>query len=423
MKCILYLTLIFAPAACRADVWLPPSEAVGPAPAHAGCGLTCAYYRQFAEDDGKAERLTAGGAPQCSFLSTAIDYPAGGGQSYGSAGLPDFLGADGASLQASKAFSNLFSVFRFTGYIKIAQSMDADPRTPEIEVTFALASVDGARLKIGGEIVAANNGAGGYRVSTARVHFKRPGLYPIELLYYPDFNKTAAVRLFSTIAGRARKDAPRPTIAIVPADILYPSPPPSRIVDNPAPSAITAGWSDEFSAQAVWTSPFGPVKLHQVKPGVEQLQTSKPRFPGSSKDYSAQITRDAVVDLDQFPWLALRVVGTVGKVEWALGVQGVAPDGSLSGEVRSALQTRPGIVMMDIVGLTRVAGERKVRITIHLSGDRADAGIDMDWIRFLHGQDTPYVEAYPYAPAVAEKPPSSAGKSGAAGSPFRGEGK
>ena len=103
-------------------------------------GLSGAYW-----DTGGLRSLTAAkaastGTATATFLSTAVDYPAGGTRYVNSTTkIVDFLGVDGASLSGSQNTDLAGSVFRFTGFIYL----DAGKNT------FNVGSDDGFELTVG----------------------------------------------------------------------------------------------------------------------------------------------------------------------------------------------------------------------------------------------------------------------------------
>jgi hypothetical protein len=142
-------------------------------------GLSGAYW-----DTGGLRSLTAAkaastGTATATFLSTAVDYPAGGTLVVSdNTKIVDFLGVDGASLSGSQNTKLFGSVFRFTGFIYL----DAG------ENTFNVGSDDGFELTVG-ESTVRHEYTRGFGTTSLTDLFDG-GWSPIDLMYFENGGNT-----------------------------------------------------------------------------------------------------------------------------------------------------------------------------------------------------------------------------------------
>jgi hypothetical protein len=162
----------------HADVVMPSSAYLGPAPGTLGTGLSGVYdyLGTYASTQNLTTLALIQGAlpltPTATFNATLLNYIGGD-----KTPVEAWLGSDGASVQPQpNAGSNgiYTSYFDFSGFFNVT--------TPT--VTFTIGSDDGAALYIGGALVASTDGVHMLQTSTVSVDFSQPGLYAIDLQYF-----------------------------------------------------------------------------------------------------------------------------------------------------------------------------------------------------------------------------------------------
>lgn len=162
----------------HADVVVPSSAFLGPAPGTLGTGLNGVY--DYLGNYASTQNLTTlaliqadlPSTPTATFNATLLNYVGGD-----NAPVESWLGSDGASVQPQpNAGSNGIqtSYFDFSGYFNVTAPT----------VTFTIGSDDGAALYIGGTLVASTDGVHMLQTSTVSVDFSQPGLYAIDLQYF-----------------------------------------------------------------------------------------------------------------------------------------------------------------------------------------------------------------------------------------------
>ncbi len=141
----------------------------------------------------------SGATPTATFISTAIDYPNGNRNTQRSnQTLTQFLGADAASIVGDGTEQITTSVFRFTGFLDLVPGQQ----------NFSLASDDGYRLTIDGNIISERSAPRSFR-STALDANAGSGTVPFELIFYENFGNTG-VEFFIDSALAAPAAVPVP---------------------------------------------------------------------------------------------------------------------------------------------------------------------------------------------------------------------
>ena len=135
-----------------------------------------------------AQSFISGNSPAASFLATSIDY---GVNDSTTQTVSAFFGTHISGLNPSSAGSNLVNgaILDVKGYIHVTSV--ASP------LTFTLSSDDGSDLFIAGTLVVGDDGEhGGGFVTPVSVTFTQGvGFYPIELIYFENFNDGANLGL------------------------------------------------------------------------------------------------------------------------------------------------------------------------------------------------------------------------------------
>ncbi len=150
----------------------------------------------------RADAVIAAGGPDATFESTGIDYPNNSNNMSSNGTLAAFLGTDADSLTGEADTRLVRSVFRFSGYLDLA----AGPQT------FRVASDDGFRLTIDGEVVSQHTGRRGFR-STSVTTDAGTGNVDFELIF---FEHTGATGVEFTIDGQVATAAvPLPTAGLL----------------------------------------------------------------------------------------------------------------------------------------------------------------------------------------------------------------
>jgi hypothetical protein len=185
LPALLLATLLVARTGHAAPI-LVESPAYTTLPTSPGSGLNGAFVRtgKTITNITSAYSALASQAPSATFISSKIDYPRGTTAIVSSAttSLSTFLGPDWStrSLTSIDSPATTYSVWRFTGYIRI----DA-PQT----INFSVASDDGMRLTIGGVVISEFTGQRAMAASSSSAQFASAGLYSVDLTY---FNNTGS---------------------------------------------------------------------------------------------------------------------------------------------------------------------------------------------------------------------------------------
>jgi len=180
-----------------------------------------------------------GTAPDGSFTSTALDYPAGETDQAADTDttVAGFIAPDDASLSGGDSDDMLDKAFAFRGRLRVEPADDTDPGTPGIQVAFAIGSNDGATMTAGCETVVDNDGIHGFTVRSGTHTFPEPGLYRVEVRFITN-NNDYGIEWWSSSDTDPRADAPAGTVGIVPTGRLYP------LAACPADLAAPAGVLD-----------------------------------------------------------------------------------------------------------------------------------------------------------------------------------
>lgn len=145
------------------------------------------FYGEFWDASGQvrtmndADAIIAAGAPTSTFTSTLIDYPRGTQRvtRSNSTTLANFLGSDAASIVGPTTPTLQHSVFRWTGFIDLLPGAQ----------TFEVASDDGFRLTIDGDVVAERRGQRGFG-GTTRIIDAGQGRLAFELIFFENRGRT-----------------------------------------------------------------------------------------------------------------------------------------------------------------------------------------------------------------------------------------
>lgn len=203
---VLMLSCSLAFGAASEAAIVPLSARLSEAPSVAGTGLNGAYYNTnagLANNAAADSFISSVGIPTATFHSTQPKYTAAAGNSIAdSSALNSFLGADGASLSSSGSNTLETSIFRFTGFLRIAPEMDTSAGGP-IDVKFRVYSDDGMRLNIGGVTIDEYAAPRAWGYSDGIASFAAAGLYAIDLLYWENHGNTGVNMQWQTGADTA----------------------------------------------------------------------------------------------------------------------------------------------------------------------------------------------------------------------------
>lgn len=126
-----------------------------------------------------AENAINASTATATFVSTGINYPAGGNVINSATTLAGFLGPDAGTIVGDGTAPITQTVFRFTGLIELEPGAQ----------TFSVGSDDGFRLTVNGVRVAEHSGPRGFSTNTA-VADPGSGFVPFELLFYENFGNS-----------------------------------------------------------------------------------------------------------------------------------------------------------------------------------------------------------------------------------------
>ena len=171
-----------------------------------------------------ADEVIASSTPTASFVARSLDYPAGGQDTLFLPDTDEYLGRDAASLRPGAAGNEQASpsVWRYSGFIEIDESMDLFAGNGSIDIEFGVGSDDGSRLTIGGvDVVTVDTLAiVTFPGVTGLASFEAPGLYPIEIVHYDHFGGIG-LEVSSSIPGGGDAGGPGDTVGILPSDIVF----------------------------------------------------------------------------------------------------------------------------------------------------------------------------------------------------------
>ncbi|MCP5007976.1 MAG: hypothetical protein GY941_29190, partial [Planctomycetes bacterium] len=186
-----------------------------------GDGLVGEFYDSNVTSNIAADSFIGSHSPSASFVSTLMDYPNGsGGTTLNTQSVGTFLGIDDPGITTPLGSS----IFLFSGFIEIDKTFDETPTTAPVDVSFAIRSDDGMRLKIGGitvtEFTSPRQFSDTPTIITAS--FDQAGLYPVEILYWNmSAGNRGAIEWYTSIpGGPANTSSNIPNGGIVPTSIL-----------------------------------------------------------------------------------------------------------------------------------------------------------------------------------------------------------
>lgn len=221
-----------APRFAGADVIIPQSGLAGPVPAAPGSGLAARMWNGLFSSITAAEAFASSHSPDGHFHASTIDYPRGDLDALANpATHAQFVGSDFASSDAPAAANAHNMVYLFEGFIAIPAAGD---------VLFTVGSSDGLRLAIAGVDVLKYEQPNGYYFRNEIAHFSAPGLYPLTLAYFSDWDGVTGVELHSSLPGGSGAPAIG-TTGVVNQALLYTSvPAPGAALLALAPFALGA---------------------------------------------------------------------------------------------------------------------------------------------------------------------------------------
>ena len=175
---------------------------------------------------------------------------------------------------------------------------------------------------------------------------------------------------------------------------------------------LQTGWHDELNTTAAqdwtWQPPQGRADLSAPSVGLLRLSlgaNAQEDHIGKETYYWATCARYAVVDLDRYPILAVRVLDVKGgRNTWwdvtaneYLGGENHGPD------IGATLKpgTKPGLLFFDLTAGSKLAGKKRIRIRLNVAGLERGGYADYSYVRFIRREDRKRLEKNPDLQKVA----------------------
>ena len=174
---------------------------------------------------------------------------------------------------------------------------------------------------------------------------------------------------------------------------------------------LQTGWHDELNTTAVqdwtWQPPQGRADLSAPSAGALPTLGANAQEDHIGKEtyYWATCARYAVVDLDRYPILAVRVLDVKGgRNSWwdvtvndYLGGENHCPD--LGATLKPG--TKPGLLFFDVTAGGRLAGKKRIRLRLNVAGLERGGYADYSYVRFIRREDRKRLEKNPDLQKIA----------------------